>query len=272
LFVHNIFVLLATSLLLKSANQLLIYQNQKLSTILIVFITSNFYTMKKITQYFALCILSIGHFINLLAQNPVPKLTDRSKSGIIVYLNSIIKIHQVIVGQQCSETPDVALSYKNNFQSLYDSSGRYPALLGLDYGWFKNTDLAATNHFAINHWRAGGLVTICWHAACPWRDIYNVRFNSIENKDSIDLSKLLKDAPNSKAKNKYRSELMRIAAALKQLKDSGVIVLWRPFHEMNGSWFWWGVNDNKEPTNQGDYKALWKDMYETFFKDFGLDN
>jgi mannan endo-1,4-beta-mannosidase len=82
----------------------------------------------------------------------------------------------------------------------------------------------------------------------------------------------LKAAPSSDEKTNYRNELNKVGQALKQLKQAGVMVLWRPFHEMNGAWFWWGPNDVKAPTNMQDYRALWKDMYETFTKDFGLDN
>jgi|GEM_PF-2285455 hypothetical protein len=44
-----------------------------------------------------------------IAQTPIPKLTDRSKKGIMDYFKTIVKNKQVIVGQQCSQSPDVAL-------------------------------------------------------------------------------------------------------------------------------------------------------------------
>ncbi|MGF7080770.1 glycosyl hydrolase [Mucilaginibacter sp. UYCu711] len=206
------------------------------------------------------------------AQTPTPKLTDRSKKGILAYFKTIVNNKQIIVGQQCSQSPDVALEYQKNFQRLYDSTGRYPALIGLDYGYFKNINLPQTNEYAIKHWQQGGLVTLSWHADCPFTAGYNVRWDSMAKKDSIDFKKLLKDAPNSKEKETYRAELNRIATALKQLKDAGVTVLWRPFHEMNGNWFWWGANDKTNPINAKDYVALWVDMYNTFTVDYGLNN
>ncbi|WP_214070617.1 glycosyl hydrolase [Mucilaginibacter sp. dw_454] len=211
-------------------------------------------------------------FLITKAQTPIPKLTDRSKKGILAYFKTIVANKQVIVGQQCSQSPDVALEYQKNFQRLYDSTGHYPALLGLDYGYFPNINFAQTNEYAINHWKKGGLVTLSWHADCPFTEGYNVRLNTVENKSIIDLKKLLKNAPDSKEKASYRAELANVAKALKQLKNAGLTVLWRPFHEMNGTWFWWGTNDIKNPTNQKDYAALWMDMYQTFTKDYGLDN
>jgi mannan endo-1,4-beta-mannosidase len=210
--------------------------------------------------------------LQVSAQTAIPKLTDRSKKGILSYFKTIVKNKQVIVGQQCSESTDVASSYKKYFQRLFDSTGHYPALIGLDYGYFENINLPQTNDYAIKQWQQGGLVTISWHADCPWTDGYNVRWDPIVNKDVIDFKKLLKDAPDSKEKTIYRAELNTIAKALKQLKSTGVIVLWRPFHEMNGNWFWWGANVITNPTNTKDYAALWIDMYKTLTVDYGLDN
>ena len=59
-------------------------------------------------------------------------------------------------------------------------------------------------------------------------------------------------------------ELM--AEGLKELKDAGVPVLWRPFHEMNGGWFWWGA---KDPDT---FIKVWRHMFDYFTTNKGLDN
>jgi mannan endo-1,4-beta-mannosidase len=63
----------------------------------------------------------------------------------------------------------------------------------------------------------------------------------------------------------WRRKLDRIAAALAELRDAGVVVLWRPMQEMNGFWFWWG----DDPTG---YRKLYVDMFEYFTREKGLDN
>ncbi|GEM_PF-653415 len=87
------------------------------------------------------------------AKRPVPKLKDRTKKGVLTYLKTVIQNNQVIAGQQCSETPDVAANNKKAFQSIFDSTGKYPALLGLDDGYFKDIDMQLTNRFAMDHWK-----------------------------------------------------------------------------------------------------------------------
>jgi mannan endo-1,4-beta-mannosidase len=47
-----------------------------------------------------------------------------------------------------------------------------------------------------------------------------------------------------------------IAWFLKQLDYAEVPVLWRPYHEMNGGWFWWG-----QKKGESGYKKLWQMMW-----------
>jgi mannan endo-1,4-beta-mannosidase len=57
-----------------------------------------------------------------------------------------------------------------------------------------------------------------------------------------------------------------MAGGLSELKDAGVVVLWRPFHEMNGGWFWWGAQDFD------DFIRVWRHMFDYFSQTKGLDN
>jgi mannan endo-1,4-beta-mannosidase len=58
----------------------------------------------------------------------------------------------------------------------------------------------------------------------------------------------------------------RAARALSELQDAGVVVLWRPFHEFDGGWFWWGKGSPE------DFIRLWRMMYKRFTDDFHLNN
>jgi mannan endo-1,4-beta-mannosidase len=59
----------------------------------------------------------------------------------------------------------------------------------------------------------------------------------------------------------------KIAGYLMQLRDADIPVLWRPYHEMNGVWFWW-CNQKGE---QG-FKRLWIMMYDYFTNHHQLNN
>lgn len=200
------------------------------------------------------------------------QLTDRSPKGIVNYFNRLIKDSLIVVGQHCAgEDNNQEKGYQTFFENLYNQTGKYPGLLGLEYGYTANVPHDVINNLLINHWKKGGIVTLTWCADNPFKDGYNGNWNAIAHKDSIDLKMVLASAPDSKAKTSYRNELLRVGNGLKKLQDAGVTVLWRPFHEMNGSWFWWGPNDGKQPTNLADFRLLWQDMHKTF-TDMGLDN
>jgi mannan endo-1,4-beta-mannosidase len=76
---------------------------------------------------------------------------------------------------------------------------------------------------------------------------------AIDNPDSPDYQLLLRD-------------LDTIAVQLKKTSDANVPVLWRPLHEAEGGWFWWGAK-GPEP-----YKKLWRLMYDRFTNHDHLHN
>lgn len=57
----------------------------------------------------------------------------------------------------------------------------------------------------------------------------------------------------------------KAAEALKELQEQDIPVLWRPFHEFDGGWFWWGKGG---PEN---FKKLWIIMYDRYTKYHQLD-
>jgi mannan endo-1,4-beta-mannosidase len=69
--------------------------------------------------------------------------------------------------------------------------------------------------------------------------------------------------------------LNRAAAVLQQFKDAGVPVLFRPLHEQNGDFFWWGHNNATGAalrSRQAAWVAMWRDMVTELTVRKGLDN
>ena len=62
----------------------------------------------------------------------------------------------------------------------------------------------------------------------------------------------------------FTEDLKNAAAYLKLLRDADIPVLWRPFHDAAGGWFWWGKD-------AASFKSLWIAMFN-YFKTEGLDN
>jgi mannan endo-1,4-beta-mannosidase len=132
--------------------------------------------------------------------------------------------------------------------------------MGTDYADFRQGDLtwAAPNQAAIAYWKDGGLVSISAHLYNP----ANPNKGGLRDKE-VDLETLLADGETH---TRWMEELDKLAQGLQELEDAGVVVLWRPFHEMNGGWFWWGA---KEPKS---FIRVWRHMFDYFTQTKGLDN
>jgi mannan endo-1,4-beta-mannosidase len=144
---------------------------------------------------------------------------------------------------------------------IHEKTGHWPALIGVDYADFGKGSVTweAPNKAAINYWRDGGLVTVSAHLYNP----ANPNGSGLRDK-RVDLRELLRT--DTDTHTRWMHELDLLATGLQELQDAGVVVLWRPFHEMNGGWFWWGAKD----TNQ--FVAMWQHMFGYFTTEKKLDN
>ena len=135
------------------------------------------------------------------------------------------------------------------------ATGKLPAMRGLDY---MNADFQGVNQRAKDWWEQGGLVTICWHTGINGKG-YN------ESKDDVpDFEKLFTEG--TEEYNAMMENWDKAANALAELRDAGVPVLWRPFHEFDGQWFWWGKGGSEN------FIKLWQMMYDRYTNEFGLTN
>lgn len=146
-------------------------------------------------------------------------------------------------------------------EDIHTNSGHWPALMGVDYVDFSTGGLetAIPNKSVIEYWKAGGLVTVGVHLYNP----ANPKGGGQRDR-GVDMDTLL--VKGTETHERWMKELDILAAGLQELKDAGVVVLWRPFHEMNGAWFWWGA---KPPES---FIKVWRHMFDYFSRDKQLDN
>ncbi|MGN0598346.1 MAG: glycosyl hydrolase [Oscillospiraceae bacterium] len=160
----------------------------------------------------------------------------------------------IISGQQESTWMG---SDQYEFEYIYKNTGKYPAIRGLDY---MNDDFSGVNKRAADWHDRGGIVTICWHCGCDFSGSWSESMNT----EITDWDKAL-----TKGTSEYEKLIKGMdkgAAALKELKDKNIPVLWRPFHEFDGAWFWWGKGGSEN------FKKLWIMMYDRYTNYWKLDN
>lgn len=117
--------------------------------------------------------------------------------------------------------------------------------------------------------RQGHLISLCWHWNAPaglldtperrwWSGFY-------ANATTFDFAAALAD-PEGADHALLLRDIDAVAAQLKKLQDADVPVLWRPLHESEGGWFWWGAK-GPQP-----FKQLWRLTYDRLVRHHGLNN
>jgi mannan endo-1,4-beta-mannosidase len=245
--------------------------------------------------FFYAALLGIGPFAQ--AQSPVfsPSDMDAKRQKVLTFLtelsqkNTTKDFRGAVSGQNCYHGSQILDSswekgYRNLVENLHDATGQWVGIVGLDYEWFQiftPEQLSSANKVLIAHAKAGGLVTINLAPINPWvNDETDIVGNpgswkGPEGTDSkIGMAKVtsLDDLINpKKAVNAaWMRKLDRIAAALAELRDAGVVVLFRPMQEMNGSWFWWGMNSH--PNDPSPYVRVYRHMHDYFVNAKKLNN
>ena len=165
------------------------------------------------------------------------------------------------------------IGWKND-GSLFKSdvnevTGAHPAVHGFDIGHLElghqhNLDTVSfkliQNQIKKVH-QKGGVVTISWHASHPMsgKDSWNRRGKPIKH--------LL---AGGRLHNSYRNWLASLASFFKEIRDENdrpIPIIFRPFHEMNKPWFWWG----KGKSTTEEYKRLWRETVLLLTDEYSAD-
>jgi len=194
------------------------------------------------------------------ADTPITPGASPQAQSLLSYFSDIYG-KKIISGQQEGWRGTNEFSFELN--DIKNATGKLPELLALDFSPYTapNHD---TNHLLVKYakdWyeNRNGIVAFCWHWRAP------VGEHAFYTKDTkFDLARGV--IPGTPEYDGLERDLDTIAGELEGLRDAHVPVVWRPMHEVNGRWFWWGAQ-GPEP-----YKKLWRMMYENFTVKHRLNN
>ena len=196
------------------------------------------------------------------ADTPVTPSASREAQALLTFFADIYG-KKIISGQQDGWRRTNGLSAELNY--ITNTTGKLPALLAMDVmGCTDKSPRRDTNHLLMKHaadWfqERNGIVEFCWH----WRAPLNKP--EFYTKDTtFDIARAV--TPGTAEYAAVLHDLDLIAAELEILRAAQVPVLWRPLHEANGRWFWWGAG-GPEPM-----KKLWRMMFENFTVKHRLNN
>ncbi len=152
---------------------------------------------------------------------------------------------------------------------IKETTGKYPALWSGDFLFQQDNidDRWKMVLEAKKQWDRGAVINLMWHACppdqgepCGWDPgLLNAQ---LDDEQWVEL--ITKGSPLNEA---WKARMDDIAIYLRYLKNNGVEVLFRPFHEMNQGLFWWGGRPGPKGTAE-----LYRITHDYFTKTKGLSN
>ena len=189
---------------------------------------------------------------------PVNSKASPEAKALLEYLYSL-KGKSTLSAQHNYPSPK---EYTRSTDSIIAMTGKVPAMWGTD---ISELDQSLVDE-VVRQYKKGCIITLMYHQVKPF------------DHDSLGFSKSIKGmvtdeqwkqivTPGTEYHNQWLAKIDARAELLKKLRDVNIPVLWRPYHEMNGMWFWYGNRPGKEGIQK-----LWKIMYERYVNYHQLNN
>ncbi len=149
--------------------------------------------------------------------------------------------------------------------------GQFPAGVGFDLGGIElgneanldNVPFSLMRRAAVTQYERGGAVTFSWHPRNPQTggDAWDVSSDQA-------VAGVLEGGANHETFMKWLSNAADFLGSLKDSKGELIPVIFRPWHENLGNWFWWGSSC----CTDGQYKELYAMTREYLAGTRGLKN
>ena len=176
-------------------------------------------------------------FQMILGQNS----TVLEANSILTKLKDV-KGKGILFGHQDDLAYGIGWKYVKGESDVKRVAGDYPAVFGWELGGLEldhthNLDSVPFDHMkdlAIMGHEMGGINTFSWHPYAP------VTHESSWNKKVIVVKHII---PGGKYHEAFKKQLDKVATFFREIKDTNgnqIPFVFRPWHEMDGNWFWWG--------------------------------
>lgn len=185
-----------------------------------------------------------------VAVNLVDRDASAATRSLFAYLNEI-RGHNILFGQQHATTEGLSANRKavadDGTQSdAFDAVGEYPALFGWDTLTLEGKEKpGVAGNFAQSRdklvdvmrkaYSYGGVLTLSSHLPnfVTGGDFYDLKGNVV--------SHILPGGDKNAEYNAFLDNISDFAHHLNDGDGNPIPVIYRPFHEQSGSWFWWGA-------------------------------
>ncbi|MEF2964807.1 glycosyl hydrolase [Paenibacillus sp. M1] len=192
-------------------------------------------------------------------------------------VKSVLNYFSQVAGKGIITGQHTQTSVQGELQYIKKATGKLPALCGFELlSYSPNINYETCNEECLleivenkntleNAWswaeNEKGLITFTWHWYSPlggWDKSFYAE------KTDFDASKaIIEGTAEHKA---LISDMDYMAGILRDFRNRNIPILWRPFHESEGTWFWWG---SKGPEVA---KQLYRIMYDRYTRIHELNN
>ena len=228
--------------------------------------------MKNKSLFFAACFVVVS--TSVIAQRNYD-LIDKSATAetkALYYNLGVLSKNRILFGHQHATEYGHGWFGDTDRSDVKSVTGSHPAVIGVDFSGLSGLPDSIIEKLKVSlkkniedTYNRGGITTVAWHFSNP------VSKGGFYWKDSVSLPAVKYIIPGGAAHEKYKSILATIADLAKSLRGNDgrqVPLLFRPFHELDGDWFWWG----KSHCTTEEFKTLWR-FTVTYLRDsLGVHN
>lgn len=162
----------------------------------------------------------------------------------------------MIYGHQDDPFYGITWMWEDGRSDTYELLGDYPGVMGFDLGGLeekhdKNLDSVPFTWIrreAIAHVARGGIITFSWHPRNP-----RTGGNAWDVSDKTVVRNILPGGEQHALFTEWMDDVSSFLETLTDEEGNPIAFIFRPWHEYNGSWFWWG----QDLCSDEEYLALW---------------
>ena len=231
-------------------------------------------------MYFLLAAATFAMFACTTTKNAEPEKTGAKQ--LFERLDSL-RQKGYMFGHQDDPMYGLTWEYDKDSSDVKNVCGDYPAVMGFELGGIEMADAKSLDSVpftriteeVINHYQRGGIITLSWHPRNPLTTIEGggnagQKFPEGTAWDVTDSTVVKNILPGGTKYELFQTWMQRLSdflATLKTADGKKIPILFRPWHENTGSWFWWG----EKLCTAEEYKALWNMLQDKLNAD-GFDN
>ena len=202
--------------------------------------------------------------------------TEKTKQ-LAIYLKSVANQDKIIFGHQSDTSSHVRADLPANGSDVKDITGSLAAITGVDTLAIAGDSKFATTKESLEHFanlsieaaKQGSLITVSTHFPnFSSKNIIKLSdgtydFSKCGFSDCGDFTGSAKDIlPGGQYNDRFLDYIDMIAEYAHRLQEHNIPVIFRPFHENNGSWFWWGGEHMSEQDSIKLYQYLVEQLQE----------